>query len=125
MLKVIINLFHGMYKYAYSKTDCSNREIPIHPEIINIIMDKYYKCMNDNETLFKNLYWNQYMNLLNMKHNPHDTRHTFSSNWTECGLDYLVGEIIMGHSLTGDAKFVYKQLSIEHKHELMRKFSYE
>lgn len=31
----------------------------------------------------------------------------------------------MGHSLTGDAKFVYKQLSIEHKHELMRKFSYE
>lgn len=87
MLKVIIYLFHGMYKYAYSKTNCSNREIPIHPEIINIIMDKYYKCMNDNETLFKNLYWNQYMNLLNMKHNPHDTRYTFSSNWTECGLD--------------------------------------
>jgi integrase len=127
-----------LIKEEYSKTDCSNREIPIHPEIINIIMNKYNTCMNDNETLFKNLkgepfkysnfknsYWNQYMNLLNMKHNPHDTRHTFSSHWTECGLDFLVGEIIMGHSLTGDAKFVYKQLSIEHKHELMRKFSYE
>ena len=127
-----------LIKEEYSKTDCSNREIPIHPEIINIIMDKYNKYINDNETLFKNIkgepfkysnfknsYWDQYMKLLNMKHNPHDTRHTFSSNWTECGLDFLVGEIIMGHSLTGDAKFIYKQLSIEHKHELMRKFSYE
>ena len=101
-------------------------------------MDKYNKCINENDTIFKNIkgepfkysnfknsYWNQYMKLLNMKHNPHDTRHTFSSHWTECGLDFLVGEIIMGHSLTGDAKFIYKQLSIEHKHELMRKFSYE
>ena len=127
-----------LIKEEYSKTDCSNREIPIHPEILNIFMNKYNTCMQDNETLFKNAngapfkysnfknsYWNQYMKLLNMKHNPHDTRHTFSSNWTECGLDFLVGEIIMGHSLTGDAKFVYKQLSIEHKHELMRKFSYE
>jgi len=135
---ITINSESILIKEEYSKTDCSNREIPIHPEIINIIMDKYNKCINDNETLFKNIkgepfkysnfknsYWDQYMKLLNMKHNPHDTRHTFSSNWTECELDFLVGEIIMGHSLTGDAKFIYKQLSIEHKHELMRKFSYE
>ncbi|MBR6071385.1 MAG: tyrosine-type recombinase/integrase, partial [Acholeplasmatales bacterium] len=71
-------------KEEYSKTDCSNREIPIHPEIFNIILNKYNKCINDNETLFKNIkgepfkyrnfmdsYWKPYMRIFNMKHNPH------------------------------------------------------
>ena len=139
LTKDSINLINKsiIIKEEYSKTDCSNREIPIHLEIFNIIMNKYNKCINDNETLFKNIkgepfkyrnfmdsYWKPYMRIFNMKHNPHDTRHTFSTAWMECNLDLIVGEMILGHSIKGSVITLYKKPSIEYKKELMNKLSY-
>ena len=47
-------------------------------------------------------------------HNPHDTRHTFSTFWKYCDLDEFYGEIILGHSTKATVRGLYKTPDISY-----------
>jgi Phage integrase family. len=46
---------------------------------------------------FRDSYWKHMMELLNMEHKPHDTRHTCVSLLTEAGVDERIIKKIVGH----------------------------
>ncbi|MBQ7641562.1 MAG: tyrosine-type recombinase/integrase [Acholeplasmatales bacterium] len=124
-------------KKEYSKTDNSNRYIPIHPDIFDIIKNKYNECIYDDEPLFKNnkgnilsyrcfrdTYWISYMNYFGFKHTPHDTRYTFK---TFCGYSNIRErdvEIIMGHSVNGDVSKLYDQPEMLHRYKELCKLKF-
>lgn len=106
----------------FSKTKSSVRPIPIHPEIMSIIRAHYKDTIDSNDYLFTQLngrkftyqnfarsYWEPFMKYHKLdSHNPHDTRHTFSTFWKYCDLDEFYGEIILGHSTKNSVKGLYK-----------------
>ena len=115
-------------KEEFSKTKSSNRQIPIHPDIFDIIKKKYKDAyspdsqlfcqLNGNKFVYQNFvrsYWNPFMEAHNLgSHNPHDTRHTFSTFWKYCGLDEFYGEIILGHSTKSTVRGLYKTPDISY-----------
>jgi len=126
-------------KKEFSKTNYSERFIPIHPAIMDIVVDKYNKCTSDDEVLFKtdtgipfqkwnfrNTYWKPFMELHDLSsHYPHDTRYTFSTFWDYCHLDTRDGEIILGHSSKSDITKLYKTPDMMHRYSQMCKLTFD
>lgn len=55
------------------------------------------------------------MELLNMEHKPHDTRHTCVSLLTEAGVDERIIKKIVGHKGKSVTETVYTHLDLEIK----------
>lgn len=53
------------------------------------------------------------MELLNMEHKPHDTRHTCVSLLTEAGVDERIIKKIVGHKGKSVTETVYTHLDLE------------
>ena len=60
------------------------------------------------------------MELLNMEHKPHDTRHTCVSLLTEAGVDERIIKKIVGHKGKSVTETVYTHLDLEIKLEAMK-----
>lgn len=45
------------------------------------------------------MYWDKMQSALDIKHTPHDTRHTFATFADRCGMNQVAVKRIMGHSL--------------------------
>ena len=122
-----------------SKTKSSTRPIPIHPEIMSIMRKHYKEALNPEDYIFTQAngkkfayqnfmrsYWNPFMEMHNLgSHNPHDTRHTFSTFWKYCRLDEFYGEIILGHSTKHDVRGLYKTPEVSYLFEELCKLRFD
>ena len=70
---------------------------------------------------FRDSYWKHMMELLNMEHKPHDTRHTCVSLLTEAGVDERIIKKIVGHKGKSVTETVYTHLDLEIKLEAINK----
>ena len=105
------------------KTDAGkNRIVPIHSKIVNII--KYHYQNSQSGYLFENkskkvstvlyrLYWHDIMEKLQMKHTPHECRHTFRSRLDSAGANKVCIDRLMGHKSQGTGERVYTHKNIE------------
>lgn len=125
------------YMIGGNKTEAGrNRIIPIHPaikEIVNSIynIDNKYLVINPNtnDKMSYDTWQKRFDNLMKefgYNHNPHDTRHTFSTYLKFCGVSEVDRKWLMGHSFGNDVtNNVYTH--IDHKYLLneIKKLKYE
>lgn len=124
-------------KEEYSKTGIE-RYIPIHPDIYDLVKNKYYILKSNDDILFKsinnkpfnswnfrNTYWNPFMKTFNFNHLPHDTRYTFSTFCDYCGINDRDREIVMGHSVKGDVSRLYDQPELLHRYSELSKLRFD
>lgn len=120
------------------KTDAGkNRIVPIHSSVQDLVKKRYNP---DNEYLFYdknsdnypvNTYERYYgrfqkvMNKLNMKHMPHDTRHTFISEGKEKKMNEYILKLIVGHTIQDVTEKVYTHRQIEELKQEMEKITYK
>ena len=110
-----------------SKTDAGIREVPIAEKIVPFF--EYWMqrkcdhliCTPDEEPfLYRNYYdsyWTPLMQQMNMKHRPHDTRHTCVSLLTEAKVDERIIKKIVGHKGQGVTQIVYTHVDLPYKLE--------
>lgn len=98
------------------KTDAGkSRIIPIHNDILPIINahfnpNKYYFWdVQGSQRIYQTVRWrfNRYMQQLDMKHLPHDTRHTAATLMNESGMNEMHMKLILGHRLDDLTQRVY------------------
>lgn len=112
------------YMIGGIKTEAGkNRIIPLHEKIIPYIQKWYSKSSTwlitnskDEQMQYSNYKREKFDNImeqLNMKHNPHDTRHTFASLMDTAGANKLCIKRIMGHSSQDitDKVYTHKDIS--------------
>ncbi len=99
-----------------------NRIVPIHSKIFHIVQNRLkqsksgylFEC-NDKK-LKSSCYrrsWANIMKILEMKHTPHECRHTFRSRLDSVGANKVCIDKIMGHKSEGTGERVYTHKSIE------------
>jgi len=120
------------------KTDAGkNRFVPIHPLIKDLVLNRYNEAVemgsnylfNDIEgqrgtTMTYDKYRHRFdkvMNRLNMKHRPHETRHTFSTLAKAYNMKDNVRKLIMGHAIIDFTDRVYTHPLLEELQVEMRK----
>lgn len=112
------------------KTDAGkNRCVPIHPLIKPLVEKRYNEAValgseylfNDREGqqgmhMTYDKYrgrFNKAMDMLEMKHRPHETRHTFATKAEIAGVKEPVRKLIMGHYIEDITERVYTHRDIE------------
>ena len=104
-----INLKDRWFKTGVKTSAGKNRYIPIHDDILPLfekLYDPNYKYFfrfeNKDKEVDYNVYrreiWDAILEKLNMKHLPHDTRHTFVSEMYRKGAKEVYLQRIIGHS---------------------------
>lgn len=112
------------------KTDAGkNRIVPIHP-LISPLVEKRIKEANtlQSEYLFNDVNGQQgtymtydkyrhrfdkVMSRLNMKHSPHETRHTFITKAKANNMDEYILKLIAGHTIVDITEKIYTHRTIE------------
>lgn len=122
-----IHLDERWFFVKESKTDAGIREVPIAEKIVPFFEHWMQKdcdhliCTPDEEPfLYRNYYdsyWTPLMQQMNMKHRPHDTRHTCVSLLTEAGVDERIIKKIVGHKGQGVTQIVYTHVDLSYKLE--------
>ena len=112
------------------KTDAGkNRIVPIHPLIKPLIEKRMSEAATlQSEYLFNDangqqgtyMTYDKYrsrfdkvMKRLNLKHHPHETRHTFITKAKACGVDEYILKLIVGHAIDDITEKVYTHRTIE------------
>ena len=112
------------------KTDAGkNRIVPIHPLIKPLIEKRMSEAATlQSEYLFNDANgqqgtymtydkyrsrFNKVMKRLNLKHHPHETRHTFITKAKACGVDEYILKLIVGHAIDDITEKVYTHRTIE------------
>lgn len=122
--KVDVNLEEKWFRIVQAKTEAGVRTVPINDKVLPFFEEWYN--MNDCEYLlstpdgkhfvYKNYYdsyWTPFMEQMNMKHTPHETRHTCISLLTAQGVDDRIIKKIVGHKGQGVTQTVYTHFEIE------------
>jgi site-specific recombinase XerD len=120
-----VNLEGQWFSVRHSKTEAGVRAVPIADKVLPFwqsFMDKskspYAVCTEDGKKLnydnFIKIYWNPLMNELNMKHTPHETRHTFISLMVAANANQTILKKIVGHkSIMNLTEKVYTHVEIQ------------
>jgi len=112
------------------KTDAGkNRIVPIHSIIRPLIENRIQEATAlQSEYLFNDkngqqgtyMTYDKYrkrfqkiMDRLNLKHSPHETRHTFITKAKECNIDEYILKLIVGHAIEDITEKVYTHRTIE------------
>lgn len=100
-----------------TKTDAAERWVPIHTKIAEIVAQRLgepgeYLFPNKNGgkmsyTSFRENNFDEIMDGLGMKHTPHETRHSFVTYATGCGMDRTILKKIVGHASADVTDRVY------------------
>ena len=99
-----------------------NRLIPIHSKIQHIVQDRFnqsksgYLFEYQGKYLSKYQYriiWTNIMKKLQMKHTPHECRHTFRSRLDSAGANKVCIDRLMGHKSIGTGEQVYTHKNID------------
>lgn len=116
------------------KTDAGrNRTIPIHPAIQKLVKQNYDKAIQMHSAYLFNdqngqqgtyLTYDKYrgrfnkvMMKLNLKHKPHDTRHTFINAAKAANMNEYVLKIIVGHVIEDVTEAVYTHRTVDQLRE--------
>lgn len=122
------------------KTDAGkNRIVPIHPLIKPLIEKRMSEAATlQSEYLFNDangqqgtyMTYDKYrsrfdkvMKRLNLKHHPHETRHTFITKAKACGVDEYILKLIVGHAIDDITEKVYTHRTIEQLKNEMEKIT--
>lgn len=122
------------------KTDAGkNRIVPIHPIIKPLIENRMQEATTlQSEYLFNDVNGQQgtymtydkyrkrfekVMKRLNMKHRPHETRHTFITKAKACNMDEYILKLIVGHVIEDITEKVYTHRTIEQLKAEMEKIT--
>ncbi len=120
-----VSLEEQWFSVRHSKTEAGVRAVPIADKVLPFLqsfMDKskspYAVCTESGQKLsYDNLikiYWNPLMNELNMKHTPHETRHTFISLMVAANANQTILKKIVGHkSIMNLTEKVYTHVEIQ------------
>ncbi|MBU3145765.1 tyrosine-type recombinase/integrase [Clostridium sp. CF012] len=119
------------------KTDAGkNRIVPIHSKVFPLIQNRYNE---NNEHLFvvlngqqgNSMTYDKYrlrfkkvMEMLNMNHRPHDTRHTFITLAKEYNFNEYILKLIVGHSIVDITEKIYTHRTISQLKEEIEKIAY-
>lgn len=97
------------YMIAGKKTKAgTDRVIPLHDEIVPFVSARYaqenkYLITRENKKIpyrsYRQMYWDKMTAALEIKHTPHDTRHTFATAADRCNLNRVAVKRIMGHAV--------------------------
>lgn len=109
-----------------------DRVIPIHSKVLPIIQkrfkqgDEYLFSYNAKKMAASQYYafWNAIMKKCNMKHTPHECRHTFRSRLDSAGANKVCIDMMMGHKSkeVGERIYTHKTLAeLKEAIELIRK----
>ena len=127
------------YIIGGTKTEAGkDRVVPIHPKIKEIVKKR---CAENQEFLFMDynmfkhdicsLTYDKYrgrfekvMLALDMKHTPHETRHTFITQAKKCQVNEYILKKIIGHEVRDITEQVYTHRSIEELKQEMAKIEY-
>ena len=111
-----------------SKTEAGkDRIIPIHdlikPYIKEMLKGDVFMPISakDSYEVYKRDYFDKTMDRLNMKHLPHDTRHTFGTLATMNNLDIYMTKKILGHKFQDLTKDVYTHTLINRLYDEIQK----
>lgn len=122
------------------KTDTGkNRIVPIHPLIKPLIENRLQEATGlHSEYLFNDpngqqgthMTYDKYrkrfekvMKLLNLKHRPHETRHTFITKAKACNMDEYILKLIVGHAIEDITEKVYTHRTVEQLKTEIRKIT--
>lgn len=97
------------------------RIIPIHSKISSIIKSRYdkkeeYLFAHNNKMISLTTYynfWREMMQIFNMKHTPHECRHTFRSWLDSAGANKVCIDKLMGHVPAGTGDRIYTHKSVD------------
>lgn len=112
-----------------SKTENGIRLIPIHENILKIIIDFIYKNKkyliekNSNKYSYSTLYCIFKRTFKN--HTIHEIRHTFITNCKECDIDMYIIKLLCGHSSKDLTLDTYTHISEEKIKQEFKKFNYK
>ena len=110
-----------------------NRLVPIHPKIFPLIQNRYnekneYLFIDPNGQQGTSMTYDKYrtrfkkvMEMLNINHKPHDTRHTFITLAKEYDVNEYMLKLIVGHSITDITEKIYTHRTIEQLKEEIEK----
>lgn len=87
-----------------------------HSRKITVKHDKPFEYRN-----YYDSYWKPLIEQLNMKHRPHDTRHTCVSLLAAAGIDERIIKKIVGHAGQGVTENVYTHYELESLREAINK----
>lgn len=99
-----------------------NRLVPIHSKISKIVQKRveqsksgYLFEYNGKKLIlpYYRSFWSEVMVKLEMKHTPHECRHTFRSRLDSAGANKVCIDRIMGHKSKGTGERVYTHKNIE------------
>ena len=129
--KTDVHLDERWFYVKEAKTVAGIREVPIAEKIVPAI-EKWISrpcdrliCSGADAPLpyytFRDNYWKAVMDILDMDHKPHDTRHTCISLLTEAGVDQRIIRKIVGHKGQGVTETVYTHLELPVKLEAINR----
>ncbi len=119
-----VNLEEQSFKVTASKTQAGIRTVPIADKVLPLF-EKWYHNSDSKYLItkkdvthisyssYKKIYWKPLLDHLNMKHLPHDTRHTCISMLAAAGVDEKITKKIVGHSGQGITESVYTHFNIQ------------
>ncbi len=120
-----VHLDEQWFNVRHSKTEAGVRAVPIADKVLPFwrnFMKKskspYAVCTEDGKKLnydnFVRAYWFPLMSELNMKHTPHETRHTFISLMVAANANQTILKKIVGHkSIMNITEKVYTHVEIQ------------
>ncbi len=120
-----VHLDEQWFNVRHSKTEAGVRAVPIADKVLPFwrnFMEKskspYAVCTEDGKKLnydnFVRAYWFPLMSELNMKHTPHETRHTFISLMVAANANQTILKKIVGHkSIMNITEKVYTHVEIQ------------
>jgi integrase len=118
-----VKLSERYFKVTKSKTDAGVRTVPIAEKIVPFFehwlsKDTEYVFTNRQGKQFKDKnfrdsYWQPLMDLLNLPHLPHDTRHTCTSLLAEQDVNDKIIRKIVGHAGKTVTETVYTHYEIQ------------
>lgn len=98
----------------HSKTAAGIRKIPIHHKILPYLLarkDNGVICPYTTYDSFRRV-WDKAMKITNMKHTPHEARHTLATLLDRADVNETTIRMILGHARHGVTKSVYTHKSL-------------
>src|SRR5690606_21760603 len=118
-----VNLNERYLRGGFKTEAGTNRLIPIHKDIHVFVEELVLKGQeflvtnNENKQMTYHNFYNEHfkktMEQLELKHKPHDCRHTFATLMDNCGANKLSIKRIMGHASKDITDKVYTHKDIE------------
>ena len=116
-----VDLEIGAMKGGVKTRSGKGRIVPIHSKIFSMVKRRYdegneYLFAHEGKGISSGTYykfWNEIMGNLDMKHTPHECRHTFRSWLDSADANKVCIDRIMGHASANTGERIYTHKSIE------------